>query len=288
LLNFRLVAFDSFGVRSMATVVETKDVKVFIDPSVALAPRRYGLPPHDKEFERMEELAREIEKEALDSDVIVVTHYHYDHFDLGHKVSLSIYEGKYVLIKHPRENINRSQRVERAPLFLKSIEGLPKRIEFADGREFRYGSTVIRFSQAVPHGTNTRLGYVLEVLIESEGERFLFSSDVEGPSLEEQVDFILRADPHIAVVDGPMTYMLGFRYSRKSLEESLKNLNRILDLPSLELLIIDHHLCREIQFRERVLPISERFKTAAEASGKSNDLLEARRRELYGRWVDGS
>ncbi len=288
MLNFRLVAFDSFGVRSMATVVETKDVKVFIDPSVALAPRRYGLPPHDKEFERMEELAREIEKEALDSDVIVVTHYHYDHFDLGHKVSLSIYEGKDVLIKHPRENINRSQRVERAPLFLKSIEGLPKRIEFADGREFRYGSTVIRFSQAVPHGTNTRLGYVLEVLIESEGERFLFSSDVEGPSLEKQVDFILRADPHIAVVDGPMTYMLGFRYSRKSLEESLKNLNRILDLPSLELLIIDHHLCREIQFRERVLPISERFKTAAEASGKSNDLLEARRRELYGRWVDGS
>ena len=283
MLSFRLIAFDSMGVRSMATVVETKDVKVFIDPSVALAPRRFGLPPHDREVERMHELAKVIEEEALDSDVIIVTHYHYDHFDLGRKVSLKVYEGKDVLIKHPRENINRSQRVERAPLFLKSIEGLPNRIEFADGREFRFGSTSIRFSEAVPHGTNTRLGYVIEVLVESEGERFLFSSDVEGPSLNEQVRFIEEADPHVAVIDGPMTYMLGFRYSSESLRISEENLRRILDLPSLELLVLDHHFCRELEFRERVPSISNRFKTAAEASGRRNELLEAMRRELYGR-----
>lgn len=283
MLSFRLVAFDSMGVRSMATVVETKDVKIFIDPSVALAPKRFGLPPHDREVERMYELAKVIEEEALDSDVIIVTHYHYDHFDLGHKVSLKVYEGKDVLIKHPKENINRSQRVERAPLFLKSIEGLPNRIEFADRREFRFGSTSIRFSEAVPHGTNTRLGYVIEVLVESEGERFLFSSDVEGPSLDEQVRFIEEADPHVAVIDGPMTYMLGFRYSKESLRVSEENLRRILDLPSLELLVLDHHFCRELEFRERVPSISNMFKTAAEASGRRNELLEAMRRELYGR-----
>ncbi len=267
----------------MATVVETSNLKVFIDPSVALAPRRYGLPPHEKEMERMRELAKEIEEEAMDSDVIIVTHYHYDHFDLGRKISLSIYKDKDVLIKHPRENINRSQKVERAPLFLKSIEGLPRRLEFADGREFKYGPTTIKFSKAVPHGTNTRLGYVVEVLIESEGERFLFSSDVEGPSLEEQANFIVEADPHIVVIDGPMTYMLGFRYSADSLNRSIENVSRILDLPSLDLLVMDHHLCRELAFRERLHPISNRFKTAAEASGKANNLLEARRRELYGR-----
>ncbi|MDK2373128.1 MAG: MBL fold metallo-hydrolase [Candidatus Korarchaeota archaeon] len=283
MLSFRLIAFDSMGARSMATVVETKDVKIFIDPSVALAPRRFGLPPHDREVERMYELSKVIEEEALDSDVIIVTHYHYDHFDLGHKVPLKVYEEKDVLIKHPKENINRSQRVGRAPLFLKSIEGLPNRIEFADGKEFRFGSTSIRFSRAVPHGTNTRLGYVIEVLVESGGERFLFSSDVEGPSLDEQVRFIEEADPHIAVIDGPMTYMLGFRYSRESLRVSEENLRRILDLPSLELLVLDHHFCRELEFRERVPSISNMFKTAAEASGRRNELLEAMRRELYGR-----
>ncbi len=282
-MNFRLIAFDSLGVRSMATVVETSNLKIFIDPSVALAPRRYGLPPHEKEVERMRKLAKEIEEEAMNSDVIIITHYHYDHFDLGKKISLSIYDGKDVLLKHPRENINRSQRVERAPLFLKSIEGLPRRLEFADGRKFEYGSTTIRFSKAVPHGTSTRLGYVVEVLIESEGERLLFSSDVEGPALDEQVDFIMKTDPHIAIIDGPMTYMLGFRYSMDSLERSVNNIGMLLDLPSLELLIMDHHLCRELTFRDKLYPISNRFKTAAEASGKSNDLLEARRKELYGR-----
>ena len=40
------LAFDSFGVRSMATFVETDDLKVLIDPGVALAPVRYGLEPH--------------------------------------------------------------------------------------------------------------------------------------------------------------------------------------------------------------------------------------------------
>lgn len=283
MLSFKFLAFDSLGARSMATVVETKDVKILIDPGVALAPRRFGLPPHKREIERMHELAKVIVEEAMSSDVIIITHYHYDHFDLGRKIPLKIYEGRDVLIKHPRENINRSQRVERAPLFLKSIEGLPNRVEFADGREFTYGSTRIRFSRAVPHGVNTRLGYVIEVLIESGEERFLFSSDVEGPSLEKQADFIMRSDPHIAVIDGPMTYMLGFRYSRDSLQASEGNLQRVLDLPSLELLILDHHLCRELEFRKRLSLISNRFKTAAEASGKRNDLLEARRRELYGR-----
>ncbi len=268
----------------MATVVETKDIKIFIDPSVALGPRRYGLPPHEKEIEKMHELAKVIEEEAMDSDVIVITHYHYDHFDLGHKISLEVYRGKFLLIKHPTENINRSQKVERAPAFLRSVEGLPKKIDLADGKDFTFGSTRIRFSNAVPHGTNTRLGYVLEVLVESGDERLLFSSDVEGPALDEQAQFILQCDPHVAIIDGPMTYMLGFRYSVKSLEESENNLIRILELPSLEELIIDHHLCRELEFRDRLSNIASRFKTAAEASGKKNNLLEARRKELYGRY----
>jgi predicted metallo-beta-lactamase superfamily hydrolase len=40
------LAFDSFGVRSMSTFVETDDLRILIDPGVALAPIRYGLEPH--------------------------------------------------------------------------------------------------------------------------------------------------------------------------------------------------------------------------------------------------
>jgi len=49
------LAFDSFGVRSMATFVETDDLKVLIDPGVALAPVRYGLGPHPLEWQRLDE-----------------------------------------------------------------------------------------------------------------------------------------------------------------------------------------------------------------------------------------
>ena len=49
------LAFDSFGVRSMATFVETDDLKVLIDPGVALAPVRYGLEPHPLEWQRLDE-----------------------------------------------------------------------------------------------------------------------------------------------------------------------------------------------------------------------------------------
>ena len=43
------LAADSLGARSMATLVETPDVTVLLDPSVRLGPYRYDLPPHPSE-----------------------------------------------------------------------------------------------------------------------------------------------------------------------------------------------------------------------------------------------
>ena len=72
--------------------------------------------------------------------------------------------------------------------------------------------------QSCTLGTNTKLGYVTEVCVEEGKEKFVHTSDVEGPSLDEQVQFILDEKPKTIFCDGPMTYMLGFRYSKKSLE----------------------------------------------------------------------
>jgi predicted metallo-beta-lactamase superfamily hydrolase len=81
MLNVKPLAFDSFGVRSMATFVETDDVAVLIDPGVSLAPIRYGLPPHPIEEHRMNERWADIKAHVARSDVLIVTHYHYDHYD---------------------------------------------------------------------------------------------------------------------------------------------------------------------------------------------------------------
>lgn len=283
------LAYDSLGVRSMATFVETDDARILIDPAVSLAPIRYGLPPHPVEWRRMEESWEKIKQYAELVDVFIVTHYHYDHHDPGEP---EVYKDKIVYLKHPTENINLSQK-DRAAHFLEALKGFPKRLEYADGKEAKIRKTRICFSRAVCHGTNPRLGYVTEVSISHGGEKLLHTSDVEGPSLDDQVQFILEEKPDVLIVDGPMTYMLGFRYSYKSLEISNQNLVRVIRETELRTLILDHHFLRDLNYQTRIAPVytaaetkNMRVLTAAEFAGKKVEMLEALRRELYEKYGD--
>lgn len=284
MLNIKPLAFDSFGVRSMATFVETDDVAVLIDPGVSLAPSRYGLPPHPIEEQRMEERWAAVKDHAARSDVLIVTHYHYDHHDPDEP---EVYEGKIVYLKHPTEKINKSQ-AGRAAHFLEQLDELPRSLDIADGNEFKHGSTSIRFSPPVYHGTNPRLGYVVEVSISCGGEKVVFTSDVEGPSVADQADFILQESPDLLILDGPMTYMLGFRYSQKSLELAIENINRIIAETAVKTLVVEHHFMRDLKYKERIPEVYDcaaendvTVMTAAEYSGHDLDMLEARRKELY-------
>ena len=278
------LAFDSFGTRSMCTFVKTRDVKILIDPGVALGPSRYGLPPHSIEIQRLHEHWQAIVKYAMQADVLVITHYHYDHYNPNE--NLEIYRGKTVFIKHPTVNINYSQK-RRAKFFLEQIKGMPTRLEYSDGSHFTFGRTEIKFSQAVFHGTNAKLGYVTEVLID-DGYRFIHTSDVEGPSIAKQAEFILQNKPNLVILDGPLSYMLGYRYSHKSLQLAVENMTKIVGMDSLETLVVDHHFLRDLKWRERIASVFEaaehngkKVLTAAEYAHKPIEMLEARRRELY-------
>jgi predicted metallo-beta-lactamase superfamily hydrolase len=266
------IAFDSIGTRSMCTSIETADTRILIDPSVSLAPSRYGLPPHPLELERMEEHWNRILQFSEKAEILIITHYHFDHFSLEEP---SQFKNKVVFIKHPAEKINFSQK-GRAALFLDQISGYPRKLEYADGKTVKFGKTVIKFSPPVFHGTNSKLGYVIEVAISSEGEKILFTSDVEGPSIKDQADFILKEKPNILIVDGPMTYMLGYRYSYASLTESVQNLVKIINF------------MRDLNYRTRIEPVYEAAKdkdvkvvSAAEYLNKPIELLEALRKKLY-------
>jgi predicted metallo-beta-lactamase superfamily hydrolase len=278
------LAGDSLGTRSMATYIETKDCKVVIDPSVALGPYRYGLEPHPLELERMDEHWRKIKRYTKSADVLIVTHYHYDHHDPDEP---AVFKNKILLTKHPKKNINKSQK-KRARYFLKQLSELPKKIEYSDGNEFSFGGTTIKFSEAVPHGTNTKLGYVTEVSVHSARTKLLHTSDVQGPALKEQLQFILDEQPNVIFCDGPMSYMLGFRYSKKNLEKSVRNLGRIIRETKVKKLVLEHHLLRDLQWKKRIKNVykvakKEKVKvmTFSEFLGKENEILEARRKELY-------
>ncbi|MCS7250271.1 MAG: MBL fold metallo-hydrolase [candidate division WOR-3 bacterium] len=275
------LASDSLGTRSMATYIETENINILIDPAVALSPSRFNLPPHPLELKRKEEQLNLIKEKAELSSIIIITHYHYDHHN---PEEISLYQNKILLIKDPENFINESQKI-RAGYFLEKIKEIPKKIEIADNKEFSMENIKIKFSPPVRHGPKEYLGYVIQILISNEKEKFIFTSDVQGIVDEEQLNFILENPPTILYADGPMTYMLNYRYKKEDLEISLNNIKKIINETDVKTIILDHHLTRDENFKEYLKEILNQNKTkiltAAEYVGKENELLEAKRRELY-------
>jgi hypothetical protein len=278
------IAFDSLGTRGMATYVETKDVKIFIDPGVSLAPIRYSLPPHAIELKRLDEHWKEIVKLAKQSDVLIITHYHYDHHNPWE--NLEIYDGKTVLIKHPTENINFSQK-GRSAFFLDQIKNRPKKLEYADGKKYQFGKTKLEFSKAVFHGTNNRLGYVIEVLVDDGNYKFIHSSDVEGPNNLPQLEFILSNKPNLVFSDGPLSYII-YRFGMQAMRNSVENMIKIIETCPLDAFITDHHFLRDLRWKDKIQKVFEvankkkvKLQTAAEFAGKDVEMLEAHRKDLF-------
>lgn len=283
-IRVRPVAYDSMGVRSMATLVETDDLVVFIDPAASLAPKRFGLPPHEEELKRLSNLRERIANEAMNADVIVITHYHYDHHDPRGYVSLDIYNDKVLILKDPKNYINISQKI-RSSKFLKVLGDRPRDVIVGDGKEFRFGNTRLVLSPPVMHGHDARLGYVIMVYIEHGGESMLFTSDVEGFLDDSSVRFASRLSPDIVLADGPPTYLAGYKVPAEVIDKSVENTVRAL-CSSGEVLVLDHHLVRDPNYLRYYGALAEKCPNlkvieASRLIGLEPDPLESRRKELY-------
>jgi len=275
------VASDSLGVRSMATYIETKDCKVFIDPSAALGPSRYGLIPTDQEIRALDQTKQEIAKIVDRCDVIIISHYHYDHYDPSEK----FYIGKKVFAKDIENNINKSQK-ERGTDFKNIVENQCD-LEYSDDSKHQIGNTKIVFSPPFFHGPeNIRLGYVIMATIDDGEKKILHSSDVQGPVTENAKNYIMDQKPDLLIMDGPPTNFLGWRFSKQSLQDASDNLVEIIKKLGCEV-ILDHHLLRDLKyleiFSEPYKVGKEKVKTFAEYLGKENNTLEAHRKELWGK-----
>ncbi len=284
-MHIEPLSFDSMGTRSMCTYIETEGMKIVIDPGVSLAPKRYGLPPHDREKRKMQEDWKKIVERSKGADTLIITHYHYDHYNP--EDDLGIYEGKKVFIKDPEKSINHSQR-KRAAYFLERIKGIAGEVIVADANSFSSGKTEMRFSQPVPHGTDSQLGYVIETFIRDSTRSFLHTSDVEGMCREEQRSFVIENNPEIIFMDGAQTYLMGYAFSQEDLVRSVDGMREIIDACDIKKMVVDHHLLRDLEWQEKIFDVLQKGEekgtqvmTAAEFSGKENLPLEARRRELY-------
>jgi predicted metallo-beta-lactamase superfamily hydrolase len=291
------LAAESLGVRSMCTYAETPDVKILLDAGVSLCPNRFGLPPHPIEFRAIIECRRKIAEAADKAEVVTISHYHFDHhtpsfedwlcnWTAATETARQIYEGKTVLMKNPKENINFSQR-RRGWMFQKTGGKYAEKLEIADGKTFVFGDTKIRFSEPVFHGPeDSALGWVLMATVECQDERFMFAPDVQGPVSTRTLNMIIAEKPHLVMIGGPPLYLAGFKVDEEEVEAGLKNLEKVVE--AVPCTILEHHILRDENWLEKTRNVFDKTDragckvlTAAEFLGRENVFLEAMRRRLF-------
>lgn len=289
------IGFESLGVRSMCTFVETPDVRILIDAGVALGPRFRKL-PHPKEYRARNECRARIREYAAKADIAVVSHYHNDHHTpnynepiwLGSSAEESelIYRDKIVLVKDIRNTINFSQR-RRGWMFQQFIKRIGSKCEIADRKEFDYGATKLVFSQPVPHGEEKAgLGWVLMTTVSCRNEKMIHASDVQGPMSKVTTKLILRQKPETLILGGPPLYLEGVRVDKVSIKKGLDNASLLA--AQIRNVIFEHHVLRSENWKERTVQVFEAAAksgcsvlTGAEYGGQQVMLLESERERLY-------
>jgi predicted metallo-beta-lactamase superfamily hydrolase len=289
------IAAESLGVRSLATQVRTSTSSILIDPGVALGFRE-GLHPHPIEYQLLSEIREHLLSLAPTTDLIVVSHFHHDHFLpfyrnfayfwSGKDEASQLYSGRSIWCKDIRSNINYSQQ-RRGYNFVRSARKIAQEVSYADGRATKHKDTVIRFSPAVPHGEkNTKLGWVIMTVIKCGDFSMVHASDTQGPMEKPTTDWILGQKPDVLLLAGPPTYLSPDRVTVEIISEAAANLKTLT--AAIPMVIIDHHLLRDQAWVDWLDPVRQhasdhghQLMTVAEVLGLPDNLLEATRKTLY-------
>jgi predicted metallo-beta-lactamase superfamily hydrolase len=287
--NVKILAADSMGVRSLATYVEMCGHKIAIDLGASLAPRRYGLPPHQLERNRLKELLNIITKKLKESDIVIISHYHYDHY-LRDRPEL--YASKELFVKDPRNNINRSQRLRAWKFLQRSGLVNRSRIHIADDNTYSIGDLRLEFSPPVWHGeVGTKVGKVVMVRLLCKSTSIIFTSDVQGPADPTALNILKRWSnprPDLLILCGPPTYFAGFKVSKEAVQKGIEGVRRVIKEVRPSTLVIDHHLVRDINYMKYMSEfksLGNKYEvevlTAAEFMGFEPEPLEAWRKHLW-------
>ncbi len=286
-LTMHCIAFDSFGVKGMCTRIETPDVVATIDPGVSAQTAEFPL-PEEQRRQLLTDYQQLVRESCARSQILIISHYHLDHFVDSRDPA--IYSEKVIFAKAIDDLPQKQQ--ETARRFFKTIDGLPKEIIWADGRRFKFKKTEIGFSSPLWHGqVQAEPGKVIMTDIRRGKECILISSDVAGPVDPKVTETICRLNPRQAVIDGYPSFLQSNPSTDIDLLKSIINLCRILSLPALKTLILDHHLARDYRYPAlyklvyaKAKKLKKKFGTAAELNGQNSVVLEALQNYGTTRW----
>jgi len=234
------------------------------------------------EIDAAGQVSARISDESASCDIIIITHYHHDHFTPFYehafsRVPRSIYDGKKVYAKSWLENINRRQE-DRAARFLEGL-GPDRHPQICDGLE----TGALVFSPAFPHGEKELGIFVVMVAIRAGSGVFVHGSDIQSVE-PEAVDWIIAMRPDVAFVSGPPIYLPQVSPAVK--DRARENIARMTR--TIPTLIVDHHMARGLDcetFLRGAAQIAaapgHRLTLASRYMNREPMLLEARRKMLY-------
>ncbi len=288
------IAAESFGVRSMATLVKTPDTSIVMDPGCSLG-QRLRLDPHPREYEALYRSNQRLVKACANAEILTISHFHYDHLKpyftdyhfilTNRELAEIIYTDKIILAKDYRENINTSQR-KRGYFFNKFAKKKASKLMYADGQKLVIGQTTIQLSKPLPHGAHdSKQGFVVASIVEYEDETFGFAT-VQGPIAMDTLHYLQSLNPTILYVGGPPLYLKGYLILEATLDLARHNMGELAK--TLPTFLVDHHLLRDNNWEQWLTPVYKAGSdahhwvgTAADYAAKPVKILEANRKELY-------
>ncbi|WP_292391853.1 MBL fold metallo-hydrolase [Methanosarcina sp. UBA5] len=278
-MQIEILGCESFGARSLACVVKTDERTILIDPGVALARLRSGLLPHPREVAAAFRIREKVLSAVGQATDIVISHFHGDHMPMRAEdpyqlpmEALPSLDGINFWCKGPEKisGLSSKRRHELSDFLGFSLPA-------SEGRK----SGSMEFSSPVPHGARDKgFGTVMMTRICEGDEVFVHSSDIQ--LLDREVVLkVLAWEPTIVFASGPPLY-LSHRVPEAGKEASE---NALLLARHVDTLILDHHLLRSFEgyswLKELAGKVESRVLCAAEFMGRTPELLEAQRKNLY-------
>ncbi len=278
-MQIEILGCESFGARSLSFIVKTDERTILIDPGVALTRLRSGLLPHPREVAAAFRIREKILSAFGQATDVVISHYHGDHMPMKAEDPYQLPMEALPTLDGINFWCKGSEKI--SSLSLKRRNELSKFLDFSLPASEGMKSGIMEFSSPVSHGAKEKgFGTVMMTWICEGDEVFVHASDIQLLDMEAVLK-VLAWKPTIVFASGPPIY-LSHRIPDVE-KEALKN--ALVLARNVDTLTLDHHLLRSFEgyrwLKELNGTVNNRVLCAAEFMGRSPDLLEAQRKNLY-------